>query len=119
MNTKTEGTAMNKKQTKQHIKAHLEEGIDECRWCFAVDSKRVKAKEIARYHFPDATVLKYSCPRCGGEFSQYINGWCGDYISERINKLHPELGGHISDKLSGEVNHRVLFPWNLGDYLDY
>ena len=109
---------MNEKQTKQHIKAHIERGIDKCRWCFAVGSKRVKAKEIARYRFPDAVVLKFSCQRCGGEFSQYLNGWGEDYICERINKLHPELGGHISDELSGQVNHHVLFPWTLGEYID-
>jgi len=109
---------MDKKQLRKLIKDHLEEGIDECRWCFAVDLERVKGNEIARYDFPDAAFIGFSCPRCGGEFSLYINGWGEDYVKEKIKKLHPELGGNISDKLFREVNDRVLYPFNLEDYLD-
>ena len=105
-------------QLNQLIKAPLEEGIDECRWCFAVDLETVKGNEIARYDFPDATLLHFSCPRCGSEFSQYINRWSETYVKEKIHKLHPELGGIISDELFREVNDRVLYPFNLEDYLD-
>ena len=101
---------------KELFRNHLEQGVDECRWCFAVDLERVKGDEIARYDFPDATVLHFSCPRCGGEFSQYINGWSETYAKEKINKLHPELGGIISDKLFKEVNDRVLYPFNLDKF---
>jgi|GEM_PF-1539941 len=99
-------------------KVHLEDGIDECRWCFAVDMERVKGKEVARHDFPDGTLLHYFCPRCRGEFSNYTNGWGEDYVKEKINKLHPELKGEISDEFFGEVNNRVLFPDNLDDYID-
>ena len=101
---------MNKNQVRQVTRAHLEEGLDECRWCFAVDLERIKGNEVARFDFPDATLLHFSCPRCGGEFSQYINGWGEDYVKKTISKLHPELGGRISDQLFREVNDRVLWP---------
>ena len=109
---------MHKEQTEKITKDHLEEGIDECRWCFAVDMKRVKGIELARHDFPDATLWHFLCPRCGGEFSQYSNGWSETYVKEKINKLHPELGSIISDELFREVNDRVLFPPDLEDYLD-
>jgi hypothetical protein len=54
---------MDKEQIRKHTRAHLEYGIDECRWCFAVDLRRVKAIEIACYDTPDATLLHYYCPR--------------------------------------------------------
>jgi len=34
---------------KELFRNHLEQGVDECRWCFAVDLERVKGDEIARY----------------------------------------------------------------------
>ena len=101
-------SVMDKEQIKALAKAHLEAEAGECRWCFAIDLQRVKAKEIARYDFPDATVFHYSCPRCGGEFSEYINGWGEDYMKERISRLYPELEGHISDDFFSEANHRVF-----------
>ena len=39
-------------------------------------------------------------------------------MREKIHKLHPELGGIISDELFKEVNDRVLYWDDLGDYLD-
>ncbi|MCK4828527.1 hypothetical protein KA005_73025 [bacterium] len=109
---------MDKEQIRRITKVHLEEGIDECRWCFAVDLERVKGHEIARYDFPDAILWHFSCPRCGGEFSLCTDGWDETYVKEKIHKLHLELGGNISDELFREVNDRVLYPFNLGDYLD-
>ena len=104
--------------SKQLIRQHLEYGLDECRWCFAVDFKRVKGKEAARFDFPDATLIHYSCPRCHGEFSAYINGWSEEYVKNAINTLHPELQGSISDEFIRTVNHRVLYDFNLGEYLE-
>ena len=109
---------MDQNNIKNIVETHLGALEPECRWCFAVDLERVKGNEIARYDFPDATLLHFSCPRCGGEFSLYINGWGETYVKEKIHKLHPELGGNISDELFKEVNDRVLYPFNLGDYLD-
>jgi transcription initiation factor IIE alpha subunit len=109
---------MNAEQTRQITKAHLEDGIDECRWCFAVDMERVKGNEIARYDFPDSTLLHFSCPRCGGEFSLYVPGWGEGYIKKIIRRLHPEIGEDIDDELFREVNDRVLYVDQLGDYLD-
>lgn len=109
---------MDKEQIRKHTRAHLEYGIDECRWCFAVDLRRVKAIEIARYGCPDGTFAHFYCPRCGGEFSQYLNGWSEPYVKERIKSLHPELCGYVSEEHFREVNARVLYPDQLGDYLD-
>jgi len=64
---------MNKEQVRQIIKAHLEEGETECRWCFAVDMQRIEGKVIATYNYPDSTLVHLSCPRCGGEFTLYIS----------------------------------------------
>ncbi|PVV83096.1 hypothetical protein [Dehalogenimonas alkenigignens] len=89
------------------IRRHLEYGQDECRWCFAVDLKRIKGKELARYKFPDATVVHYHCPRCDGEFSFHAPLWIQPYVIEKINKLHPELNGDITDALFRTVNERV------------
>jgi hypothetical protein len=107
-----------REQTKNLTKAHLEEGIDECRWCFAVDFQRIVGKEIARYNFPDGTLWHFSCPRCGGEFSLYSAGYEKQYLLGMINKLHPELKGEVSDELFDLVNNRVLYDFNLEEYLD-
>ena len=93
-------------QLKQLIKSHVEEE-QECRWCFAIDLQRVKADEIAHYDFPDAMVLHFRCPRCGGEFSYYIRAWGEDYLRNIILKLHPELEGSIDDNLIREINDRM------------
>lgn len=90
-------------------KAHLEAVEPECRWCFAVDMQRVKGNKIARYDFPDAMLLHLSCPRCGGEFSEYIEGWNADYVMNILSKLHPELKNNLEEKLFTEINLRV-FP---------
>jgi hypothetical protein len=106
------------KQIRQLIKAHLEGGLDECRWCFAVDLVRVKGIRVNRRELTDGCIEVYECRRCGGEFSVYVSVWGEDYVKKRINKLHPELGGKIKDKLFHEINQRVLFPDNLGEYMD-
>ena len=52
MNYKTSHTVkMDKGQVKKLIRAHLEEGEAECRWCFAVDMYGVKANIIGQYNF--------------------------------------------------------------------
>jgi uncharacterized C2H2 Zn-finger protein len=98
---------MDAAQPSQLTKKHLEEGMDECRWCFAVDMERVKARKVAQYDFPDATVIHLKCPRCGGEFSYYIRAWGENYIQNIVLKLHPELEGRIDDNLIREINNRM------------
>ena len=90
-------------------KEHLEEGETECRWCFAVDMQRIKGEIIATYNYPDATLVNLSCPRCGGEFTLYIEAWDEPYLKDIIFKLHPELKDGIDDKLIAQINDRV-FP---------
>jgi len=98
---------MNKEQVRQIIKAHLEEGETECRWCFAVDMQRIEGKVIATYNYPDSTLVHLSCPRCGGEFTLYIQAWAEPYLEDRILTLHPELEDKITDDLIGEVNDHM------------
>ncbi len=104
---------ISKEQLRQLIKEHRE-NEEECRWCFAIDLKRVKAEVIDRQNLPDATVLHLKCPKCGGEFSYYIRAWGQDYIKERIEKLHPELAGHITEDMISIINDR-LWPEHDGD----
>lgn len=104
-----EKAGLDDNQTRELTNTHLEGWEPECRWCFAVDMYRVKGKIITQYDFPDATLFHLSCPRCGGEFSYYSEGWEGDYLRNIISKLHPELGGSLEDKLFKEILHRV-FP---------
>ncbi|MCD6567654.1 MAG: hypothetical protein J7K94_02845 [Dehalococcoidia bacterium] len=84
---------MEKERFDNLVRAHLEAVEPECRWCFAIDMERVKGEIIAQYDFPDTMLLHLSCPRCGGEWSEYIGGFDGDYLQERICELHPELKG--------------------------
>lgn len=105
---------MDQETIRRFTRGHLEEGIDECRWCFAIDLQRVKAIVIDQYDFPDATVLHLMCPRCGGEFSYYIRSWSEPYLTERMATLHPGLKGQITDDLIREVNDR-LWP----EFRDY
>jgi hypothetical protein len=99
-------------------RAHLEEGLNECRWCFAVDLERVAGKEVARYDLPDAIVWLFLCPRCGGEFSLYSEGYEAEYLQRIVKKLHPELEDNVSDELFTQANDRVLYDFDLEDYLD-
>ncbi len=98
-----------KREIQQLIKARLEEGETECRWCFAVDLERIKGKEIAMHFYTDAFLVHLRCPRCGGEFTLYSTGWGEDYLKERIFKLHPELEDRIDDRLFNEINDRVIY----------
>jgi len=93
--------------------AHLEAGEPECRWCFAIDMQRVKGKIFSRQAFPDASLLHLSCPRCGGEFTEYIEGWEEEYLINIILKLRPEWRGNLSEETLSRINRRV-FP----EYLD-
>ena len=52
-------------------------------------------------------VLHIRCPRCGGEFSYYVQMWEEPYLSGIITKLHPELEGKITEDLIGEINRRL------------
>jgi hypothetical protein len=65
-------------------------------------------------HYCTSPVRRY-----GGEFSQYINGWSELYVKERINMVHPELEGHMSDEQCSQAKGKVLYPFNVKDYLDY
>lgn len=92
------------------IRAHLVALEPECRWCFAVDMVRVKGEEINEYHFPDALLLHLRCPRCGGEFTYYSEGWDERYIRRVLSKVRPELASiSADDKRFEEIVNRV-FP---------
>lgn len=79
-------------------KEHLESPEPECRWCFAIDSVRVKGEDKKLHKFDDALIEHLSCPRCGGEFTRYNEGFGEDYLRERILKLHPELSESLDRK---------------------
>jgi len=98
---------------KELVQAHLQAPEPECRWCFAIDLQRVKGNVIAQYSFPDAMLLHLSCPRCGGEFTFYAEGWEADYLKNLIFKLHPEFNRKIAQRLFREINNRVFV-----EYLD-
>jgi hypothetical protein len=108
---------MNRAKSLNELIKHLENGFNECRWCFAVDIKRIAGKKISRYDFPDCTLIHYSCPRCESEFTEYIVGWDSLHLRSIIQKLHPELEGNVGDEYFEEVNNRVLYPFNLKDYI--
>ena len=72
-----------------------------------------QAKEIAKYDFPDATILRMKCDRCGGEYSYYFRVWGEDYIKERMVALHPDIQGHITDDMIRAINRRL---WPEDDY---
>ena len=107
----------NEQDVRQLTKAHLEEGLDECRWCFAVDLERVKGLLFARYEFPDGCLEYRYCPRCKGEYSVYVPVWGEAYVKEHIVALHSGISGQIDQALFDHVNDRVLYPSNLGNYL--
>jgi len=94
------------------LRAHLEVAEPECRWCFAIDMERVKGEIIAQHDLPDAMLLHLSCPRCGGEWSEYIRSFTGEYLRGRIYSLHPELEGRNVDQEFEEAIDR-LWPEHL------
>jgi len=98
---------MDKRLVRQLIKAHLEEGETECRWCFAVDMQRIKGDIVNTHNYPDSTLVQLSCPRCGGEYTLYFHAWGESYLKDIISKLHPELEGKIDDTLFSRINDRV------------
>jgi hypothetical protein len=102
------------KTPEQLIKDHRDADWEECRWCFAIDLQRVKAKQIAKYDFPDVTILHMKCERCGGEYSYYFRAWGEDYIKERMVVLHPEIGEHITDDMIQIINDQ-LWPEDDSD----
>ena len=96
-------------QVRQLTKAHLDEGITECRWCFAVDLQRIEGEEITTHFYADAFLIHLRCPRCSGEFTFYSPGWGEDYIKERIFQIHPVLEAIIDNDLFNEINDRVIY----------
>jgi len=98
---------MEESELKDILRAHLEAVEPECRWCFAIDMERVKGEIIAQYDFSDAMVLLLSCPRCGGYWTEYVRGFNGEYLRDRVNKLHPELKRENVDQESEEAANRL------------
>jgi len=107
--------ANDEKNLEQLINDHNKTDWEECRWCFAIDQKTVKARQIAHYHFPDATIIHMKCDRCGGEYSYYFRAWGEDYIKERIAALYPALKDQITDDMIVTINHR-LSSEDYGDH---
>lgn len=104
---------MDKDKFNELVKAHPDAWEPEWRWCFAVDLQRVKGEVLAQYKFPDAIILHLSCPRYGGEFIYYADGWKVNYLKSLAFKLHPELNGQIGQKSFNKINSRVFV-----EYLD-
>ncbi len=94
---------------KSIINAHLEAFTPECRWCFAIDLHRIPGKLITKYDFTDGNIFRYSCPRCGGEFTYYSEGFEQDYLKNLVLKLRPELIDSINDNLLHDIATKV-FP---------
>ena len=44
-------------EVKQLIEAYLDEGITECRWCFAIDLERIEGEEITRHLYADSLFI--------------------------------------------------------------
>jgi len=80
------------------LRAHFATVEPECRWCFAIDMERVTGETIAQYDSQDGMLLRLSCPRCGGEWSEYIRVFTGEYLRDRIYSLHLELEGRNVDQ---------------------
>ena len=98
---------MDSKEYNEILRAHLEALEPECRWCFAIDMERVKGEVIAQYDFEDGMVLHLACPRCGGEWSEYIRVFTGEYLRDRIYRLHPEFEGKKVDQEFEEAVQRL------------
>lgn len=88
---------MNKKDFDKALKAHLKAVPCECRWCFAIDGRRIAGEEIDFYSFPDLIVVHLRCPRCGGEFTYVSEGFEMGYLVERICTLYPQLSPFIRE----------------------
>ena len=99
---------MDKDQLRKLINDHLEATEPECRWCFAIDKVRVKGKEIALHDYPDALLFVLECERCGGTFTCHANVASRDYIEERVNRLHPEMRGHLEKEHFEEILDLVM-----------
>ena len=100
---------LNDKEVKQLTEAYLDEGITECRWCFAIDLERIEGEEISRHLYADSFFIHLLCPRCHGEFTLYSPGWGEDYLKERIVELHPELEDRIDNELLNDIIGRILY----------
>lgn len=98
---------MDKNGFDEVLRVHLEAVEPECRWCFAVDIEKVQGKTIAQYDFEDGMLIHLSCPRCGGEWSEYIRVFTGEYLRDRIYSLHPELKGKNVDQEFEVAVHRL------------
>ena len=100
---------LSNEKVKQLTEAYLDEGITECRWCFAIDLERIKGEEISRHLYVDSLFFHLRCPGCEGEFTLYSPSWGEDYLRERISKLHPELKDGMDNELLNEIIGRVLY----------
>jgi len=98
---------MDNHEFEKALRDHLEALEPECRWCFAIDVKRVRGEIIAQYDFEDGMVLHLCCPRCEGEWSEYIRVFSGEYLRDRICRLHPELQARDVDQKFEEALDRV------------
>ena len=98
---------MDDKAFDELLRTHLEAVEPECRSCFAIDMERVTGETIAQYDFEDGMLLHLSCPRCGGEWSEYIRVFTGEYLRDRIRRLHPELEGRNVDQEFDEAIDRL------------
>jgi hypothetical protein len=98
---------MDNNEFNEILRAHLEAVEPECRWCFAIDMERVKGETIAQYDFEDGMLLHLSCPRCGGERSEYIHVFTGEYLRDRIYSLQSELKGKNVGQEFEEAIHQL------------
>jgi hypothetical protein len=84
------------------LQDHLGAVPFECRWCFAIDRKRVGGEIISDHNFPDLSVTHLRCPRCGGEFTYVSEGFERSYLLKRICTLYPQLASLIKRGLKFE-----------------
>lgn len=100
---------MNKEQVRQLIKAHLEEGETECKWCFTVDMQRIEGKAIATYNYPDSILAEapkkeeqtrqnliaaYRDIRASAELKRVIRSTMA--LQRAEEKIKPVNRGHIA-----------------------
>jgi len=91
------------------LRQHLETAEFECRWCWGIDRERVKGEELAWTKLPDASLIYLSCPKCGGSWSEYFTGFDGEYLRDRIRRLHPEMEEeNVQQRFEESVDR--LFP---------
>lgn len=112
---------MNKKDFDKTLEAHLKAVPCECRWCFAIDGRRVAGEEVNFFSFPDLIVVHLRCPRCGGEFTYVSEGFEMGYLVERICTLYPQLSSFIREgvklKFQPQLRGKVKRPSTQDEYI--